>query len=292
MNFFQRLFGSKEEKPEEKKKEEEAKDFDVLKYDGVKALQMGQLDYAIKCFQHALQIQDDMEIHDYLSRALIHSSRLTEAYNELQKLAEAQPDNQQIFIRKAHVAFMMEDYVAMSDDCEKALLIDKENPEVSLLYARAMKGQGDMVNTIAMTTKAISLNENYGDAHLLRGQTLLEMGDTQGAGEDADWLVEKAPDNEDVLLFKAHVEHAKGNDDDAINVYGKVIDANPFCLAAYKERGALLLAKGDKDGAAADAAKVLEINPKETADVSGEYSAEGIEAKTKAAYRDNPLGLG
>ncbi len=37
MNFFQKLFGSKEETKEEVKVQNEAKDFDVLKYDGVRA---------------------------------------------------------------------------------------------------------------------------------------------------------------------------------------------------------------------------------------------------------------
>lgn len=48
MKFFKALFGNKEEKPEEKKKNEEAKNFDVLKYDGVRALRAGQAEYAIR----------------------------------------------------------------------------------------------------------------------------------------------------------------------------------------------------------------------------------------------------
>ena len=121
MKFFKALFGSKEEKPEEKKKAEEAKNFDVLKYDGVRALRAGQAEFAIRCFTHALQMQDDLEIHDYLSQAYIRTGELTLAYEQLQKLAEAQPDNQQIFIRMANVAYMMEDYGAMAGACEKAM---------------------------------------------------------------------------------------------------------------------------------------------------------------------------
>ncbi len=37
MNFFQKLFGGKDEAKEETKVQNEAKDFDVLKYDGVRA---------------------------------------------------------------------------------------------------------------------------------------------------------------------------------------------------------------------------------------------------------------
>ena len=77
MNFFQKLFGGKDEAKEETKVQNEAKDFDVLKYDGVRAMKTGEVDYAIRCFKHALEIQEDLEIHDYLS---VSYQRLTTNY--------------------------------------------------------------------------------------------------------------------------------------------------------------------------------------------------------------------
>jgi tetratricopeptide (TPR) repeat protein len=293
MNFLKALFGGNSENSEEKKKEEEAKNFDVLKFDGVRALRGNEMDYAIKCFTHALELKEDLEVRDYLSQAYTHNNELLPAFEQLQKLAEAQPDNQEIFIRMANVAFMMEDYGAMADSCEKAELINKENPLVSYLYARACLGQDDMVNAIAMLTKAIALKEDYGDAYLLRGETLLKMGDVNGAEEDVAYLMEHVKDNEDVLLLKARVEAKKGNADEAIKIYNSVIDANPFSLPAFKERGALRLQQGDKDGAEEDMKQVLELDPNNGADVSGNYSAEGVEAQVRKAYKENnPFGLG
>ena len=46
MNFFKRLFNGVAETPEEEQKEQEARDFDVLKYDGVAALRQHVFDYA------------------------------------------------------------------------------------------------------------------------------------------------------------------------------------------------------------------------------------------------------
>ena len=158
MSFWKSLFGSKEESPEEKKKEDDARNFDVLKYDGVAALKVHELEHAIKCFKKALEIKEDLEIRDYLSQALIQNNELLAAYAQLQKLAEAQPDNIQIWERMAHVAYLMEDYGTMSDACEKALLLDKDNPEVLFLYARACLGQGEEVNAVAMLTKTIAMN--------------------------------------------------------------------------------------------------------------------------------------
>lgn len=56
----------------------------------------------------------------------------------------------------------------------KAMLIDDKTAEVMYLYARACIGQEDVTNAVAMLTKAISLKEDYGDAYLLRGETLLK----------------------------------------------------------------------------------------------------------------------
>ena len=87
MNFFQKLFGSKEETKEEVKVQNEAKDFDVLKYDGVRAMKTGEVDYAVRCFKHALEIKDDLEIHDHLSIVYTSKGMFSEAYEELQTLS-------------------------------------------------------------------------------------------------------------------------------------------------------------------------------------------------------------
>lgn len=288
MNFFKALFGGKEETSEEKKQEEQARNFDVLKYDGVKALHMNQWQQAIKCFTHALEIREDLECRDYLSQAFIQNNELLPAFEQLQKLAEAQPDNGGIYLRMAHVAYMMEDYSAMADACEKALLINKDDPQVLYLYARACRGQGDRTNALAMLTKAITLQENYGDAHLLRGEILLEVNDVEGAAQDADYLMEHAPENEDALLLKARVLEAQESHDGALNIYNKVIELNPFCIAAFKERSAIRLSLGDKNGAEEDLKAVLELNP----DKEEAAQKEDIQRKTEDAYRNiNPFGL-
>lgn len=292
MNIFKALFGGKTETTEEKQQNEEKKNFDIFKFDGVKAAKMGKYDYAVKCYKEALRIKEDLEVRDYLAQALMRNGELLPAYEQLQKLAEAEPDNLAIFEQMAGVAYMMEDYQAMSHACEKALLLDGNNAHVHYQYAQACIGQDDMINAIAMLTKAILLKPDYAEAYLLRGQTLLKMGDVNGADEDAVHLLEEHADNEDVLMLKARVEKARGHADDSISYYGKVIDVNPFCIEAFKERGAVKYEKGDMTGAQEDMQKVLELNPEQVSDINGEYSAEGVEHKVRQAYSNiNPLGL-
>ena len=284
MNFFKALFGGKDENPEEKRQAEEAKNFEILKYDGVKALKIRQWQQAIRCLSHALSIREDLECRDYLSQALIQDNQLTAAYEELQKLHEAEPDNQDILQRMANVAFVMEDYGAMASSCEKALLISKDNPEIYYLYGRACMGQEDLTNAIAMFTKAISLNEDYGDAYLMRAGVMLQRGEVEAAEQDCQWLLERASSVEDVLILKAKVETAKGNHSEALSYYDKVIEGNPFSIEGFTLRAELKKLMGDLQGAEEDLARLREINP--------EGNDEDLEQKMNEAYKNsNPMGL-
>lgn len=288
MNFFKALFGGKEEKPEDRKRAEEERDFDVLKYDGVRALRSGQHDYAIRCFTHALGMKEDLEIRDYMSQALLRADRLPEAYEQLLKIAEAQADNVQVFVRMAHVAYMMEDYTAMADACEKAIVLDSGNAEATFLYAKACIGHGDTTNAVAMLTKAIGLKDDFAEARLLRGETLLKAGETAEADEDATQLLKDNPENEDVLMLKAHIEQAKRQPAEAIVYYGKVIDANPFNAEAYRERGQLRIDTGDESGGQDDVRQADEL----TVQQNGTDNGENMEKKVNEAYKNvNPLGI-
>lgn len=292
MGFWKTLFGGDEQTPEEEKKNAEARRFDLLKYDGVKAMRMGKFDYAVKCFREALKLQDDMETHDYLQQALVRQGSVAEAIDELKVMTEKHPDDVTLYIRMAHLAYMEEDYDVMLSACEKGEQIDGENAEVNYLYGRAYLGRQDVINGIARLTKAITLDEGFVDARLLRGRILLKMGELKGAREDVEQLLAHTEGLEDVLLLNAQLLHAEGQDEQAIAAYDQVIEVNPFHIDAYRERGKIKFDRGDKQGAEEDLQKVLELNPQEMADVSGDYSAEGIEQRVKQAYSNlNPFGL-
>ena len=285
MGFFKTLFGGKIDTPEEKKEKDEARDLEVLISDGIRAMRTRHPEHAVKCFRHALEIKDDLQTRDYLAQALIQNDELRPAIEQLDILAEAQPDNVDIPILKARVAFLLEDYNAMVAACEQGLLIDKDNAEVTLLYGRAAVGQGDDANAVAMFSKTLLLNNEALDAYLFRGQAFLRQGAVEGAADDADHLIEIAPQNEDVLLLKAHVLKAQEKTDEAIAIYSQMIDGNPFCAVAYQERAELKRTIGDEKGAEEDLEKLKEFAP------AGD--GEDMEEKVRQAYRNNnPFGLG
>lgn len=291
MGFLKALFSGKVESAEDLSKEKDAKNFDVLKYDGVRAMRTGQLPYAKECFLHALELQEDLEVREYLSDVLVRMGDVRGGLGQLQKLLSAEPENIDLLLKSAHLAFMDENYEQMLEFCNRVLALDAEQTEALYLQARAQDGLGNPVAAVALLTQAIAQNENYGNAYLMRAGLLLKLGDAESAQKDVDYLLEHVEDNEDVFLMKARIEKALGNVEEAFSYYNKVIDANPFCVEAFRERGALRLEQGDKDGATEDMRTVLELDP-QTSAVTGDFTGEGIEEKVRQAYRNvDPYGV-
>ena len=274
MNIFKKLFGG--QKTTEEVKQEKEKDFDMVKYDGVRALRMHQFDLAAKFLEHALQLNaDDLECRDYLSQAYISLGDMQKAYDQLQIITEVQTDNVAVLQRMADVAYMMENYTAMSEVCEKALQLDEKNVLTYFLYAKACRGQGEHERAVAMLNQAVDLREDFHAARLLRGSILLESSLIAEAALDADYLFEHVGANEDVLLLKARVEKALGRMKVAEVVYNMVIEVNPFSIDAYRERSEVRRSLGDSAGAAEDEAAAKEMG----AEIP--EPSEGIEQKIK-----------
>ena len=248
----------------------------MVKYDGVRALRMHQFDLAAKFLEHALQLNaEDLECRDYLSQAYISMGDLQKAYEQLQILSEAQTDNVAVLLRMADVAYMMENYTAMLEVCDKALHLDTSNLQTYLYYAKACRGLGDPIRAVAVLSLAIKLREDYYAARLLRGTILLENHLLDDAAQDADYLFTHLEPNEDVLLLKARVLKAQEKMKEAEQVYGMVIEVNPFSLDAYRERSEVRTILGDAAGAAEDEASIKEMG----AEVP--EPSEGIEQKIK-----------
>ena len=250
----------------------------------MKARKIGRADYAVRCFEEALKLKDDLEIHDYLSQVLTRLGDAKGALLQLEALAAAEPQNADIRLRMAQVAYMAEDYRQMEEHCRQVMAIDDANPAPYLLAAQSRLARGDVKKAIEMLDKAVGLDDNYAEARLLRSQILLRTGKPKAAKADADWLHENVGDHEDILLLRARIAAAERKHEEAVTIYNMVIEQNPFSLEAFTERGQQRLALGDKAGAEEDLAAARELNPVQ--------DVEDIEQQVKDSYQNiNPLGL-
>lgn len=301
MGIFSSLFGGNN-KAEDRKE----KDFDILKYDGIRAMNIGKLTYAIKCFEEATAIREDLETMQHQANAYIRVNRMEDARRLMERATELSPDRPIVFLSLASLCYMQEDYQAMDEACRKALALDGEDANIYFLSAKAAIGLGNGIQAIAMLTKAIVSDETFAEAYQLRAEVLWNMRQAKDASEDIEKLLSINPEDENALLLKAEILAATGNEEQAVKLMEEVISLNPFCekayllkgsyllakkeyeqaiavyddaleinpnfAMAYHERGRVKLEKGDKQGSMEDMKRAIELAPEQGAAISGEYN--------------------
>lgn len=295
-NFFKSLFSSAQTKaPEEEKTKNDQKNFDILKYDGVRAQKMGKLVYAIKCFTEALNIQEDFETRTYLTTAYLTANEPEKACDVLNRMIELEPDHIQTLLMRVNVLFMLDKEAEVIADCQHVIALDAENQLPYYLMAKAKRTTADLFGAIADLTKAILLKDDFAEAYLLRAEILLSMNQGKEALPDVEKGIELVPDEESAYLLRGRIYESLGNQEAAGADYQQVLELNPFneeaCLLAgkllisegkcdeaiaffdeaiemtpefakaYAERGRAKNQKGDKAGALDDLKKAIELNP-------------------------------
>ena len=299
MGIFSSLFGGS-------KKTEEEKNFDILKYDGIRAMRIGKLTYALKCFEEATAIQEDLETMQHQANTYIRINRMDDARQLMNRMTEIASDQPLVFQSLASLCYMQEDYKGMDEACRKALALNDQDPATYFLSAKAAVGLSNGIQAIAMLTKAIMLNEEFVEAYQMRAEILWTMRQAKDANEDIEKLLSMNPEDENALLLKGEILAVSGEEekalelidqvlalnpfsekayilkgsyflakqafDKALGVYDEALEINPNFAQAYHERGRVKLAKGDKQGSMEDMKRAIELSPENGANINGEYN--------------------
>ena len=301
MGIFSSLFGGNKT-PEENKE----KNFDIVKYDGIRAMRIGKLVYALKCFEEATAIKEDLETMQHQANTYVRMNRMDDARQLMVRMTELAPDQPLVFQSLASLCYMQEDYPAMNEACQKALALNDQDPSTYFLSAKAAVGLNNGIQAIAMLTTAIILNEEFVEAYQMRAEILWTMRQAKDANEDIEKLLSMNPEDENALLLKAEIMAVSGAEEQALEVIDQVLALNPFCekayllkgsyflvkqafdkaiavydeaiemnanfAQAYHERGRVKLAMGDKKGSMEDMKRAIELAPENGANISGEYN--------------------
>ncbi len=323
MGFFS-IFKSKETEASAPEQDAAAA-LDILIDDGIRAMKMGEMRYAEKCFAKAAEISsDDFRAVKYLAEARLRLQDFEGALPLLQNVADAEPENFDAHLLLAQTLGQTGNYAAMQEACAALLSAHPDEPRVCYLAGEAAHGVGDEFAAIAMLTKSLASQENFAAARLLRAKILAGMGQYAEVLEDTGALLEADAENEDFLLLHADALSATGRTDEAEQTYMKVCEQNPFCregvlrlagiyvatarrdkalqvldgaiemlpdfAEAYQLRGGIKMELNDKIGAADDLKKSLELSPELSAALDGEFS--NLENRMAERYRSlNPYGF-
>lgn len=307
MGFFKSLFNGNAGNSAGKEQKNSRKNFEIFKYDGMRALRMGRHDYAIRCFCEALAIQDDFETRNYLAQAYIQTGRPEDARHELEKMVEAEPQHTGSHIALANICFVLEDYNGMAEVARRAIGLDGDNATAHYLLAKAAGRLGDAKGCIEGLGKAIGLKDDFNEARQLRAEALAAMQMYEEAAKDIEAILQRDPDDENAMLLHGQIAEAGhdygkaeasyrratevnpfneqayvrlghlyitlGRTPEAIEVLDEAIELNPGCAAAYHERAQAKLQDGDKEGSEEDLAKEKEAAAGSTDNTDVAYSS-------------------
>ena len=261
MGFFKSLFGGKSGNPDEERNKQVQKEFEVLKYDGIRAYRMRRYDYARKCFEEAVKLQDDYETYGHLAQLLVETGDLKGALAPLRHMAQAEPTIAANFITLANVYFMLEDYYKMADAAQMAIHLAPEDPQPYYLkgksaLALAMEGEAE-----SLLSKAISLRADYAEALLLRGQVYLGQSQLEKALQDAEAVIASEKEVDSGLLLRAAVREVQGNTAEAEDDYREVLKIEPFNQQAYVSLGKLYIQQQRYEDAISIMDDAIEMSP-------------------------------
>ena len=304
MNFIKKLLFAEEKQTEDAKQKKELQNFDILKYDGIRAQNIGKWIYAEKCFKEALRIHPDPETLTMLVRTSIRLNKMDQAHDLLKEAIATTPEQTQYYLELAQVCYMQEQYSEMLNVVQEAARRMPEDAVPYYLQAQAYQKLGDAIHAIATLTQAICKKEDFTEAYLMRCRLLLDMYQVSEAQADMEILLQKNPDDEETLLLAGEIQQRLNDTPQAISFYRKIIELNPFHEKAYEQlaslfanesqwekaievldeaidinatsnlyqlRGRLKLEKGDKDGSLEDMKKALELSPEKENAINGHF---------------------
>ena len=135
-------------------------------------------------------------------------------------------------------------------------------PEAEALLARAVElsHAGDLGGASATTTKAIEADPKFPDAFLERGAVRTALGDLDGAIADFSRAIELAPVSWQAWSDRGLVRLRKG-DREGLADLDRSVEVAPGDPLSWANRGASRREMGDLDGAIADEAEAVLLDP-------------------------------
>ncbi len=316
MGIFSSLFGTSAPTPDSK--------FAILRDDGLRAMQMGELPYAEKCFTAALEMKDDLRTQSFLAEVYLRMKNYEKALPLLQRLASSAESNVEVRLLLAQTLGKLKRYDEQKDVCQALIDEDANEPRALYLMAEAEQGQGNLISAIARLTQCLTLRPDYTQARFLRAKVLTDMQQLADALTDADELIATDATDVDWRMLRARLYLQLGRTDEGMADLREVLAQNPFCdeailllgesyerneqwkealavydeaieqrdnfALAYKARGQVKYHLNDSQGAAEDLKKALTLSPEVEASIDGQFT--NLENEMKQRYKIlNPYGF-
>lgn len=236
MSFLKNLFGSKKKENDSENKLDNAtmNNASALKFDGLKALRMGNLKFAELALKQAMDINPDYETRYYYAQVLFRTKQTAEALLLMDELVEETPNNIVMLTDRATFRLKEERYADALDDIQKAIEIAEDDDSKAQLYAlqtQAFMGLHNYIATIEAADKMLAISNNSLVFHF-KILALCEIGKHDEAIQCIAKAKEQYPEDEIFLIDEAHIYSLQGNKEEAEEKLLGVLELDPFNNAA------------------------------------------------------------
>lgn len=239
----------------------------TLKFDALRALKIGEVDFAIRALHTSLEEIDDPECRLYLAQALQCKPDLAGSMAELTTILEAYPDYPMALYEATKVSNGLDQHSETIAYAERALATELETAQQAELHrmkAQAQLALGESEQALATIDQALQLTDEVPLYWLIKVKVLIALERWEDALAVALETAEKFPEEERAYLYEGLITYHEGDKERAERAFRQVVETDPFNVEGYMHLTHLVEELRGKEAAANEMEQALEMIPQPT----------------------------
>lgn len=239
----------------------------TLKFDALRALKIGEVDFAIRALHTSLEEIDDPECRLYLAQALQRKPDLAGSMAELTTILEAYPDYPMALYEATKVSNGLDQHSETIAYAERALATELETAQQAELYrmkAQAQQALGESEQALATIDQALQLTDEVPLYWLIKVKVLIALERWEEALAVALETAEKFPEEERAYLYEGLITYHEDDKERAERAFRQVVETDPFNVEGYMHLTHLVEELRGKEAAADEMEQALEMIPQPT----------------------------
>ena len=239
----------------------------TLKFDALRALKIGEVDFAIRALRTSLEEIDDPECRLYLAQALQRKPDLAGSMAELTTILEAYPDYPVALYEATKVSNGLDQHSETIAYAERALATELETAQQAELHrmkAQAQLALSESEQALATIDQALQLTDEVPLYWLIKVKVLIALKRWEEALAVALETAEKFPEEERAYLYEGLITYHEGDKERAERAFRQVVETDPFNVEGYMHLTHLVEELQGKEAAADEMEQALEMIPQPT----------------------------
>lgn len=239
----------------------------TLKFDALRALKIGEVDFAIRALHTSLEEIDDPECRLYLAQALQRKPDLAGSMAELTTILEAYPDYPVALYEATKVSNGLDQHSETIAYAERALATELETAQQAELHrmkAQAQLALSESEQALATIDQALQLTDEVPLYWLIKVKVLIALERWEEALAVALETAEKFPEEERAYLYEGLITYHEGDKERAERAFRQVVETDPFNVEGYMHLTHLVEELQGKEAAADEMEQALEMIPQPT----------------------------